>query len=98
VFRIALNISCPIKIKAIRTTEWRTQWRDVYCGDWYSGYPYDGVANFVQQANHFGGQGSARLSDIALGTMPPIVTASFYFKPANCTGFLCTTLNPLTQN
>ncbi|RQS19382.1 hypothetical protein DIE06_12145 [Burkholderia sp. Bp8998] len=24
--------------------------------------------------------------DIALGTTPPIATASFYFKPANCTG------------
>ncbi|MCU9952974.1 hypothetical protein OEJ37_06315 [Burkholderia sp. BKH01] len=37
------------------------------------------------------------LGDLALGTSIP-VTASFYFKPANCTGFLCTTLNPLTQN
>ncbi|WP_322079016.1 hypothetical protein [Burkholderia cepacia] len=55
-------------------------------------------ASFVQQANGFGAQGSAYLSDIALGTTPPIVTASFYFKPTNCTGFLCTTLNPLTQN
>jgi len=23
---------------------------------------------------------------------------SFYFKAGNCTGFLCTTLHPLTQN
>lgn len=55
-------------------------------------------ANFVQQANTFGAQGSAYLSDIALGTTVPPVMASFYFAPKNCTGFLCTTLNPLTQN
>ncbi|MCA8404521.1 hypothetical protein LGN09_06440 [Burkholderia cenocepacia] len=54
-------------------------------------------ASFVQQANTFGAQGTAYLSDIALGTPVP-VTASFYFTPKNCTGFLCTTLNPLTQN
>ncbi|HHT8849996.1 TPA: sel1 repeat family protein, partial [Burkholderia cenocepacia] len=23
--------------------KWRTQWRDVYYGYWYSGYPYYGV-------------------------------------------------------
>ncbi|NIE56326.1 MULTISPECIES: hypothetical protein [unclassified Burkholderia] len=55
-------------------------------------------ASFVQQSNTFGGQGSAYLSDMALGTTPPLAMASFYFTPKNCTGFLCTTLNPLTQN
>ena len=35
---------------------------------------------------------------MALGTTPPLAMASFYFNPKNCTGFLCTTLNPLTQN
>ncbi len=25
--------------------KWRTQWRDVYYGYWYSGYPYYGVWN-----------------------------------------------------
>ncbi|WP_321859805.1 hypothetical protein [Burkholderia cenocepacia] len=54
-------------------------------------------ASFVQQANTFGAQGAAYLSDIALGTPSPAM-ASFYFTPKNCTGFLCTTLNPLTQN
>ncbi|BAX62971.1 hypothetical protein BSFP_058390 [Burkholderia stabilis] len=33
----------------------------------------------------------------ARGVSVPVMV-SFYFKPANCTGFLCTTLNPLTQN
>ncbi|MDR6497088.1 hypothetical protein J2785_000230 [Burkholderia ambifaria] len=33
----------------------------------------------------------------ALGASTPVMV-SFYFKPANCTGLLCTTLNPLTQN
>ncbi|KVN28532.1 hypothetical protein WJ63_12330 [Burkholderia pyrrocinia] len=50
-------------------------------------------AGFVQQSNNLGVQGTAYLGDLALGG-----TASFYFKPSNCTGFLCTTLNPLTQN
>ncbi|MDN7896652.1 hypothetical protein [Burkholderia cepacia] len=54
-------------------------------------------ASFVQQSNTFGAQGTAYLSDLALGAPTPVM-ASFYFKPANCTGFLCTTLNPLTQN
>ncbi|MEN8514375.1 hypothetical protein [Burkholderia sp. RS02] len=54
-------------------------------------------AGFVRQSNDFGAQGSAYLGDLALGTTTPVM-ASFYFKPANCTGFLCTTLNPLTQN
>ncbi|WP_423369599.1 hypothetical protein [Burkholderia sp. LMG 32019] len=54
-------------------------------------------ASFVQQSNTYGAQGSAYLSDIALGMASPVM-ASFYFKPTNCTGFLCTTLNPLTQN
>ncbi|RQS19270.1 hypothetical protein DIE03_34885, partial [Burkholderia sp. Bp8992] len=54
-------------------------------------------ANFVQQANTFGAQGAAYLSDIALGVSSPVM-ASYYFTPKNCTGFLCTTLNPLTQN
>ncbi|WP_446901028.1 hypothetical protein [Burkholderia sp. YIM B11467] len=54
-------------------------------------------AAFVQQSNTYGAQGSAYLSDLALGTTSPVM-ASFYFKPTNCTGFLCTTLNPLTQN
>ena len=54
-------------------------------------------ASFVQQSNTFGAQGSAYLSDIALGSPAPVM-ASYYFTPKNCTGFLCTTLNPLTQN
>ncbi|WP_241300141.1 hypothetical protein [Burkholderia stabilis] len=54
-------------------------------------------ASFVQQSNSYGAQGSAYLSDIALGGSSPVM-ASYYFKPTNCTGFLCTTLNPLTQN
>ncbi|VWC58200.1 MULTISPECIES: hypothetical protein [Burkholderia] len=54
-------------------------------------------ASFVQQSNTLGAQGNAYLGDLALGTSSPVM-ASFYFKPANCTGFLCTTLNPLTQN
>ncbi|MBN3830506.1 hypothetical protein [Burkholderia sp. Ac-20344] len=54
-------------------------------------------ASFVQQSNTFGAQGSAYLGDIALGVPTPVM-ASFYFTPKNCTGFLCTTLNPLTQN
>jgi len=33
----------------------------------------------------------------ALGASTPVM-ASFYFKPANCAGFQCATLNPLTQN
>ena len=31
---------------------------------------------------------SAYLSDMALGTTPPLAMASFYFNPKNCTGFL----------
>ncbi|KVK80138.1 hypothetical protein WS90_02030 [Burkholderia cepacia] len=54
-------------------------------------------ASFVQQSNTFGAHGAAYLSDLALGVSTPVM-ASFYFKPANCSGFLCTTLNPLTQN
>ncbi|QVN20179.1 hypothetical protein [Burkholderia pyrrocinia] len=54
-------------------------------------------AGFVQQSNNYGAQGSAYLGDLALGTTTPVM-ASFYLKPTNCTGFLCTTLNPLTQN
>ncbi|MBR8144236.1 hypothetical protein KDW55_22930 [Burkholderia sp. AU19243] len=53
-------------------------------------------ASFVQQLNTFGAQGNAYLGDLALGMPSP--TASFYFEASNCTGFLCTTLNPLTQN
>ncbi|WP_423763585.1 hypothetical protein [Burkholderia sp. NLJ2] len=52
---------------------------------------------FVQPSNDVGAQGSAYPGDLALGTTTPVM-ASLYFKPANCTGFLCTTLNPLTQN
>ncbi|KVD43752.1 hypothetical protein WS61_15975 [Burkholderia sp. ABCPW 11] len=51
-------------------------------------------AAFVQQSNNLAAQGYAYLSDIVTGGG----SASFYFKPTNCTGFLCTTLNPLTQN
>lgn len=54
-------------------------------------------ASFVQQSNTLGAQGAAYLGDLALGTSNPVI-ASFYFTPKNCTGFLCTTLNPLTQN
>ncbi|RQR84335.1 hypothetical protein DIE11_06555 [Burkholderia sp. Bp9012] len=53
-------------------------------------------ASFVQQLNTFGAQGNAYLGDLPLGMPSP--TASFYFEASNCTGFLCTTLNPLTQN
>lgn len=51
-------------------------------------------AAFVQQSNNLGAQGTAYLGDLMLGG----AAASFYFKPATCAGFLCTTLNPLTQN
>ncbi|MGN5355004.1 hypothetical protein ACQ4P5_23800 [Ralstonia sp. L16] len=50
-------------------------------------------AAFVQQSNTFGAQGIAYFGDLALGT-----AASYYFQPTNCAGFLCTALNPLTQN
>ncbi|WP_296228133.1 hypothetical protein [Ralstonia sp. UBA689] len=49
---------------------------------------------FVQQSNDLGAQGNAYFGDLMLGG----AAASFYFKPATCTGFLCTALNPLTQN
>ncbi|WP_410728106.1 hypothetical protein [Burkholderia sp. SIMBA_062] len=54
----------------------------------------------MQQANDFGGQGNAYLGELAF-TLPPTAAmqqAPFYFKPANCTSFRCTTLNLLTQN
>lgn len=50
-------------------------------------------AGFIDQSNTMGAQGNAYLGDLAFGT-----PASFYFSASNCTGFLCTTLNPLTQN
>ncbi|KVQ61940.1 hypothetical protein [Burkholderia territorii] len=57
-------------------------------------------ASFVQQANDFGAQGNAYLGDLGFRNPPTasMQQAPFYFKAANCTGFLCTTLNPLTQN
>ncbi|UEP23704.1 hypothetical protein LL999_26140 [Burkholderia ambifaria] len=57
-------------------------------------------ATFVQQANDFGAQGNAYLGELAFTLPPPAAMqqAPFYFKPTNCTGFLCTTLNPFTQN
>ncbi|RQR26302.1 MULTISPECIES: hypothetical protein [unclassified Burkholderia] len=57
-------------------------------------------ANFVQQANDYGAQGNAYLGELAFSAPPPAAMqqAPFYFKAGNCTGFLCTTLNPLTQN
>ncbi|NIF69209.1 hypothetical protein F3J16_03235 [Burkholderia sp. Ap-962] len=51
-------------------------------------------SGFVTQSNTLGTQGNAYFGDLAFGT----AVSSFYFKPANCTGFLCTTLNPLIQN
>ncbi|RKU03947.1 hypothetical protein C7H84_06715 [Burkholderia sp. Nafp2/4-1b] len=57
-------------------------------------------AGFVQQANDLGAQANAHLGELAF-TVPPTAAmqiGSFYFKAGNCTGFLCTTLNPLTQN
>ncbi|WP_321783956.1 hypothetical protein [Burkholderia pyrrocinia] len=40
----------------------------------------------------------SRFSTVRARGVSARVMASFYFKPANCTGFLCTTLNLLTQN
>lgn len=54
-------------------------------------------ASFVQQSNTFGAQGNAYLGDLSHGASSPAM-GSFYFNASNCTGFLCTTLNPLTQN
>lgn len=56
------------------------------------------AAGFIDQSNTMGAQGNAYLGDLALGTPPALQQASFYFSASNCTGFLCTTLNPLTQN
>lgn len=50
-------------------------------------------AAYIQQLNNLGAQNNAYLGDLMLGT-----SASYYFKASNCSGFLCTTLNPLTQN
>ncbi len=57
-------------------------------------------ANYVQQANDFGAQGNAYLGELAFSAPPTAAMqqAPFYFSAGSCTGFLCTTLNPLTQN
>ncbi|MBY4767969.1 hypothetical protein [Burkholderia ambifaria] len=56
--------------------------------------------NFVQQASDFGAQGTAYFGELARAAPPSAAMqqATFYFKPASGTGFLCTTLNPLTRN
>ncbi|WP_414449095.1 hypothetical protein AB4851_07525 [Burkholderia sp. 22PA0099] len=59
--------------------------------------PQTTSAAFITQSNTLGAQGNAYFSDMAFGTSPPAI-ASVYFAPKNCTGFLCTTLNPLIQN
>ncbi|AIO35354.1 hypothetical protein DM39_4769 [Burkholderia cenocepacia] len=56
------------------------------------------AADFIQQANGQGANGNAYFGDLAFGTVAPFVMASVYFNASHCTGFLCTTLNPLTQN
>ncbi|MBN3723153.1 hypothetical protein [Burkholderia sp. Ac-20379] len=54
-------------------------------------------AGFVTQSNTLGAQGNAYFSDMAFGASTASIV-SVYFVPKNCTGFLCTTLNPLIQN
>ena len=49
------------------------------------------AAPFIDQANSHGAQNYAYFSDITSST-------SVYFKASNCSGFLCTALNPLIQN
>ncbi|NIE84800.1 MULTISPECIES: hypothetical protein [unclassified Burkholderia] len=52
-------------------------------------------AGFVAQANARGAQGYGYYGDLASSAT---MTTSIYFQPSNCAGFLCTTLDPLTQN
>ncbi|MEK6349144.1 MAG: hypothetical protein V4764_16795 [Burkholderia sp.] len=59
--------------------------------------PQTTSAAFVTQSNTLGAQGNGYFSDMAFGTSPSSIV-SVYFVPKNCTGFLCTTLNPLIQN
>ncbi|WP_174416739.1 hypothetical protein [Burkholderia diffusa] len=40
-----LELACKAKKEDEEDWKWRTQWRDVYYGYWYSGYPYYGVWN-----------------------------------------------------
>ncbi|MDR2990363.1 MAG: hypothetical protein LBU72_00255 [Burkholderiaceae bacterium] len=56
-------------------------------------------ALFINQANNYGAQGNAYFSDLVAGTTgTSMPVASFYFKASNCSGFMCTALNPLIQN
>ncbi len=54
-------------------------------------------AAFVTQSNTLGAQGNAYFGDLAFGTSTPVIV-SVYLAAKNCTGFMCTTLNPLLQN
>lgn len=59
--------------------------------------PQTTSAAFIAQSNTLGAQGNAYFSDMAFGASTASIV-SVYFVPKNCTGFLCTTLNPLIQN
>lgn len=59
--------------------------------------PQTTSAAFITQSNTLGAQGNAYFSDMAFGGSAASIV-SVYFVPKNCTGFLCTTLNPLIQN
>lgn len=48
-------------------------------------------ADFITQANTFGVQGYSLINQA-------ISSQAIYFQASNCSGFLCTTLNPLIQN
>jgi hypothetical protein len=52
---------------------------------------------YINASNNWGAQGYAYFGDLGW-TVPNYTQASIYFKASNCSGFLCTTLNPLTQN
>lgn len=52
--------------------------------------------SLVSQANNEGDAGLKFLGLASFGGSANIT--ALYFKPASCTGFLCTSLNPLTQN
>lgn len=52
-------------------------------------------AAFIQQANAQGAQSAGWLANLAFGSS---AAESFYFASTNCSGFLCSVLNALTQN
>jgi hypothetical protein len=56
-------------------------------------------ALFINQANNYGAQNYAYFSDLEAGVGDPsMLAASFYFQASNCSGFMCTALEPLIQN